>query len=85
MSGFLEKLERWVHILDEQLNGTTVQLLTGEVFTHDPCARVTGPQEEPVPQDAENAPPTPHSTRETHKPEARLYPPVMKKAPASSK
>jgi hypothetical protein len=85
MSGFLEKLERWVQILDEQLNGTTVQLLTGEVFTHDPCAKVTGPQEEPVPQDAGNAPLIPHPTREAHKPEAGVYPPVMKKAPASYK
>jgi hypothetical protein len=85
MIGFLEKLERWVHILDEQLNDTTVHTITGKVFTHDPSAKVTVPQEDAVPQDARISLLTTRPTQESHKTDAGVYPPVMKKVRASYK
>ena len=85
MIGFLEKLERWIEILDEQLNDTTVQTITGKVFTHDPSAKVTVHQEDAVPQDARISLPTTRLTQESHKPDAGVYPPVMRKVRASYK
>lgn len=85
MSSFLEKLERWIHILDDQLNDTTVQMITGKVLTHDPAVKVTGHQEEAVPQEAVNTSPAPQFILESHKTETKPYPSVMKKAHASHK
>jgi hypothetical protein len=52
MKNILEALEReagrLVNIVDNQFQDTTVRVMTGDVFTHDPSAHVQNCQEQPV-------------------------------------
>lgn len=52
MKSFLKTLERFVNIMDNELQQPIVQVLSGEVFTHDPTSHCHSSQEQPVQQAA---------------------------------
>ena len=85
MKTFIQKLdcaaERWIHMLDNQLQDTTVRTVTGEVFHHDTAAHCAIQNETPE-QDAPLAALPVRSLRGTHKTKS-AYPPVLRKASAS--
>ena len=86
MTTFLQKLdraaERWVSIIDNQLQDATVRTITGEIFHDDVSSQCVLHDE--AEQDAPLTTLPVHSPRDARKTKS-TYPPLLRKASASNK
>lgn len=87
MKSFLKTLERFVEIVDNELQQPIVRVISGDVFTHDPTAHKHSSQDQVIQQAAppRAAMPT-NTTRESHPADTNvLCPPRLRPAGAHKK